>query len=124
MSRLLLTRPDFLTQGRDESGDPIPNPHPVSHHRHIPTFPNPNYTGEAYLTRLNKPALEIIDEITRPGMWLALPLIQLPLLLPLPLPLPLPLTRHVAGATQGGAAGARTVRTRVRVRVRVSRPTG
>ena len=28
--------------------------------------------GDAYLTRLNKPALEIIDEITRPGTWLAL----------------------------------------------------
>ena len=47
VSRLLLTRPDFLVQGRDEG-------------------------GEAYLRRLNKPALEIIDEITRPGTWLAL----------------------------------------------------
>lgn len=47
VSRLLLTRPDFLVQGRDEK-------------------------SEAYLTRLNKPALEIIDEITRPGTWLAL----------------------------------------------------
>ena len=47
VSRLLLTRPDFLIQGRDEG-------------------------GEAYLRRLNKPALEIIDEITRPGTWLAL----------------------------------------------------
>ena len=28
VSRLLLTRPDFLVQGRDESGDPYPYPYP------------------------------------------------------------------------------------------------